>query len=172
MEKNIGCYFQVQSHYYQVAQCNQKTPILVSSRCINQKTPILVSSVLRNLPKLVLTDLIIKYDLVLTNQFLGVKIYTNLVGNIMLIISPLCWIKSILSSSKEGNLLVLLKYQGLLIEQVEQVFLNPAYLVALLFGLRTLALFNGLWISVTVPIQAMALKLHVCSYCLASKILF
>ena len=129
-------------------------------------------SVLRNLPKLVLTDLIIKYDLVLTNQILGVKIYTNLVGNIMLIISPLYWIESILSSSKEGNLLVLLKYQGLLIQQVEQVFLNPAYLVALLFGLRTLALFNGLWISVPVPIQAMALKLHVCSYCLASKTLF
>ena len=27
-----GCYFQVQSPYYQAAQCNQKTPIPVSSR--------------------------------------------------------------------------------------------------------------------------------------------
>ena len=28
MEKPLGCHFQVQSPYYQVAQCNQKTPIL------------------------------------------------------------------------------------------------------------------------------------------------
>ena len=33
MEKPLGCYFQVRSTYYQAAQCNQKTPILVSSRC-------------------------------------------------------------------------------------------------------------------------------------------
>ena len=32
MEKPLGCYFQVQSPYYQAAQCNQKTPIPVSSR--------------------------------------------------------------------------------------------------------------------------------------------
>ena len=32
MEKPLGRYFQVQSPYYQAAQCNQKTPILVSSR--------------------------------------------------------------------------------------------------------------------------------------------
>ena len=32
MEKPPGCYFQVQSPYYQAAQCNQKTPILVSSK--------------------------------------------------------------------------------------------------------------------------------------------
>ena len=42
-------------------------------------------------------------------QYPRVKIYTNLFGNIMLIISPLNWIKKILSSSKEENLLVLLK---------------------------------------------------------------
>ena len=30
MEKPIACYFQVQSLYYQAAQCNQKTPIPVS----------------------------------------------------------------------------------------------------------------------------------------------
>ena len=32
MEKPLGPYFQVQSPYYQAAQCNQKTPIPVSSR--------------------------------------------------------------------------------------------------------------------------------------------
>ena len=32
MEKPLGCYFQVRSPYYQVAQCTQKTPIPVSSR--------------------------------------------------------------------------------------------------------------------------------------------
>ena len=32
MEKPLGHYFQVWSPYYQVAQCNQKTPIPVSSR--------------------------------------------------------------------------------------------------------------------------------------------
>ena len=32
MEKPHGRYFQVRSPYYQVAECNQKTPIPVSSR--------------------------------------------------------------------------------------------------------------------------------------------
>ena len=32
MEKPLGGYFQVQSPYYQAAQCNQKTPIPVSLR--------------------------------------------------------------------------------------------------------------------------------------------
>ena len=32
MEKPLGHYFQVRSPYYQAAQCNQKTPIPVSSR--------------------------------------------------------------------------------------------------------------------------------------------
>ena len=32
MEKPLGRYFQVRSPYYQAAQCNQKTPIPVSSR--------------------------------------------------------------------------------------------------------------------------------------------
>ena len=32
MEKSLGCYFQVWSPYYQVAQYNQKTPISISSR--------------------------------------------------------------------------------------------------------------------------------------------
>ena len=32
MKKPLGCYFQVRSPYYQVAQCNQKTPIPVSWR--------------------------------------------------------------------------------------------------------------------------------------------
>ena len=32
MKKHLGCCFQVRSPYYQVAQCNHKTPIPVSSR--------------------------------------------------------------------------------------------------------------------------------------------
>ena len=32
MEKPLGRYFQVRSPYYQATQCNQKTPISVSSR--------------------------------------------------------------------------------------------------------------------------------------------
>ena len=32
MEKPLDCYFQVWSPYFQVVQCNQKTPIPVSSR--------------------------------------------------------------------------------------------------------------------------------------------
>ena len=32
MEKIPGCFFQVRSPYDQVAQCNQKTPIPISSR--------------------------------------------------------------------------------------------------------------------------------------------
>ena len=32
MEKPLGCYFQVRSLYYQEGQCNQKTPIPISSR--------------------------------------------------------------------------------------------------------------------------------------------
>ena len=32
MEKPLAYYFQVRSSYYQVAQCNQKTPFPVSSR--------------------------------------------------------------------------------------------------------------------------------------------
>ena len=32
VEKPLSCYFQVQSPYYQMAQCNRKTPIPVCSR--------------------------------------------------------------------------------------------------------------------------------------------
>ena len=32
MEKPLGCYFQVRSPFYQAAQCNQKTPIPISSK--------------------------------------------------------------------------------------------------------------------------------------------
>ena len=48
-------------------------------------------------------------------------------------------------------------------------FLNPAYLAAFLFGLRISVLFNGLWISIAAPIQAMGsgLELQVCSYWLS-----
>ena len=79
--------------------------------------------------------------------------YTNLVGNIMLIISPLDWIKPTVSS-KEENVFVLLKYQDTFIETT--LFLSPAYLAAFLFGHRISALFNGLWASIPVSIQAMA----------------
>ena len=44
-------------------------------------------------------------------KYLRVKIHTNLAGNIMLMISPLNLIEPKLSSSKEKNVLVLLKYQ-------------------------------------------------------------
>ena len=47
---------------------------------------------------------------------LGVKIYTNSVGNIMLMISTLNLLEPTLSSSKEENVIVLLKYQDLIIE--------------------------------------------------------
>ena len=32
MEKPLGCYFQVLSPFYEAAQCNQKTPITISSK--------------------------------------------------------------------------------------------------------------------------------------------
>ena len=41
------------------------------------------------------------------------------------------------------------------------LFLNPVYLAAFFFGLRISALFNGLSISIPVPIQAMASGLSV-----------
>ena len=45
------------------------------------------------------------------------------------------------------------------------LFLTLAYAVAFLFGLRTSALFNGLWISIPFSIQARSvLKLQVCRY--------
>ena len=71
----------------------------------------------------------------------------------MLMIFPINWIDPIPPSSKEENVLVLLEYQDLFIEYT---ILNPAYLVTFLFGLRISALFNGSWISILVPIQAMA----------------
>ena len=48
-------------------------------------------------------------------QYHGVKIYAKFAGNNMLMISPLNWIKPILSSSKEEYVLVLLKCQDLFI---------------------------------------------------------
>ena len=78
----------------------------------------------------------------------------NLVGNIMLMISPsLNWIEPILSSAKQENVLVLLKYQD---PFIERAIVESAYLAAFLFGLSISALFNGLWISTPLPIQAMA----------------
>ena len=47
---------------------------------------------------------------------LGAKIYTNLAGNIMLMISLWTWIEPLLSSFREENVLVFLKYQDPFIE--------------------------------------------------------
>ena len=45
------------------------------------------------------------------------------------------------------------------------LFVKLAYLAAFLFGLRISVLFNGLWISLSFPIQARPiLELQVCSY--------
>ena len=49
-------------------------------------------------------------------RYLGVKTYTNLVDNIMLMVSLLNWRWHILYSSKEKNVLVFLKYQDPFIE--------------------------------------------------------
>ena len=67
-----------------------------------------------------------------------------------MLISPLNWIELILSSSKEENMLVLLRYQDPFIEYA--IFESClSYL-----GLRISALFNRLWISTPVPIQEIA----------------
>ena len=76
MEKPLGRYFQVQSPYYQAAQCNQKTPISISSRSGGVRSEkankgsasILITATTGiHLPKPVSTDLTIKPDSVLTN---------------------------------------------------------------------------------------------------------
>ena len=71
MEKPLGHYFQVRSPYYQLAQCNQKTPISVSSRwqIRSEKAEKRYASTLStaHLTKPVSTDLTIKPDSVLTN---------------------------------------------------------------------------------------------------------
>ena len=48
-------------------------------------------------------------------KYLRVKIHTNLVGNILLRMSPLNSTEPKFSSSKEKNVLVLLKYQDIFI---------------------------------------------------------
>ena len=80
----------------------------------------------------------------------------------MLMISLLTWTEPILTSSKEENLLVFLKY--IKIHLFNMLYLNPVYLAAFLFGLRTSALFNRSWFSIPISIQAMTLELQVCSY--------
>ena len=75
MEKPVGCYFQIRSPYYQVAQCNQKTPIPVSSRqqVRSEKarkglaSTLITATTSIHIPKSVSTDLSIKPDSVLTN---------------------------------------------------------------------------------------------------------
>ena len=75
MEKPLGHYFQVRSPYYQAAQCNQKTLILVSSRwqASSEKAKKKISIKTNHSyhhpssPKPVPTDLAIKPDSDLTN---------------------------------------------------------------------------------------------------------
>ena len=86
MEKHLGHYFQVQSCYYQAAQCKQETPIPVSSRWTDQawesqkkgQVPKRITATTSiHLPKPVSTDLTIKPDSVLTNPIRkdGVQIW-------------------------------------------------------------------------------------------------
>ena len=63
-----------------------------------------------------------------------------LAGDVMLIIFASNWIESMLSSSKEENILVL-KYE----DPSLSLFLNPTYLTALLTGFKILAVFIRLW---------------------------
>ena len=73
MEKPLGRYFQVRSPYYQVAQCNQKTPIVLSwrwqvrSEKAKEESTLITTTTSIHLPKPVSTDLTMKSDLVLTN---------------------------------------------------------------------------------------------------------
>ena len=72
MEKPLGCFFQVWSPYYGVAQCNQKTPIAVSSRWQvrfekAKKRISITATTSVHLLKPVSTDLTIKPDSILTN---------------------------------------------------------------------------------------------------------
>ena len=75
MEKSLGHYFQVRSPYYQVAQCNQKTPIPVILKVTGQvwksqkriSITLITATTSVHLPKPVSTDLTIKSDSVLTN---------------------------------------------------------------------------------------------------------
>ena len=75
IEKPLGRFFQVWSPYYLVAQCNQKTPIFVSSRwqvgsekAKKGGTSILITATASvHVPQPVSADLTIKSDSVLTN---------------------------------------------------------------------------------------------------------
>ena len=75
MDKPLGRYVQVLSPYYPVAQCNQKTPIPVSSRrqVKSEKakkgyaSTHITTTTSVHLPKPGSTDLTIKSNLVLTN---------------------------------------------------------------------------------------------------------
>ena len=74
-EKPLGRYFQVLPPYYQTAQCNQNTPIPVSSRWQvrfekankGQASTLITANTSIHLPKPVSTDLTRKSDSVLTN---------------------------------------------------------------------------------------------------------
>ena len=75
MEKPLGRYFHVRSPYYQVAQCNQKIPIPVSSRwqVSSEKakkgyaSTLITTTTSVHLPKPVSTDLKTKPYSILTN---------------------------------------------------------------------------------------------------------
>ena len=73
MEKPLGRYFQVWSPYCQVAQCNQKTPIPISSgwQVRSEKTKkrltLITTTTSIHFPKPISTDLTIKPNSVLTS---------------------------------------------------------------------------------------------------------
>ena len=85
-------------------------------------------------------------------KYLGVKIYTNLFCEIMLMVSPLNWIEPILYSSKEGNVLIKIHLQNMFISFYLFIYLLiPAHLAVFLFGLRISALINELGIFIPLP---------------------
>ena len=75
MGKPLGCYFEVQSPYNHTAQCNQKTPIPVSSRWQvrsegakkGEASTVITATTSVHLLKPVSTDLAVKPDSVSTN---------------------------------------------------------------------------------------------------------
>ena len=88
------------------------------------------------------------------------KTYTNLVGNIMLMTSPLNWIEPILSSSKEENLLALLKYQDQFIEYaIFESYLSCGFLI----WAQNFSTIQWI-VNLPVPIQAMTLEFQGCSH--------
>ena len=128
MEKPLRRYFQVQSPYYQAAQCNQKTPILVSSRWQvrsekaknREALTLIIATTSIHLPKPVSTDLTIKPDSVLTNL-----VGKDGVRSWLMHTFTCCFSWSLGSSSKCGVLLFCRYYFGICSSELAQ--LVPLY---------------------------------------------